>query len=299
MLSRPCLAEPPAESPSTRKSSRERRIPFRAVVQLAGQGGDAHYRFSAGLARLARRLARGGGVDDLLDDGAGVGRIFLQPFGQLVGHQAFQRLANLGTDQLVLGLARKFGIGQLDRHDRRQALAHVLAGEADFLALQDARLVGIIVEGAGQCRAEGREVGAAVPLRDVVGEHQDVFVIAVVPLQRDIDADVVALPVDGDRVREQRGLGTVKIFDEGGDPAFVEQLMFNPVGVARIDQDDPHARIEEGELAKAMLEPLEVELDDLERFGRWQEGDTGTFLPLRPTSTSASRRRACSCSGSR
>ena len=212
------------------------RILLGAVVQLAGQRGDAHHRLAAGLARLAGGLARRGGVDDLLDDRAGVGRIFLQPFGQLVGHQAFERLAHLGADQLVLGLAAELGVGQLDRDDRGQPLAHVLAGEVDLLALQDARLVGIIVERAGQRRAEGGEVSAAVALRDVVGEAEDVLVIAVVPLQRDIDADLVALAVDGNRIGEQRGLGAVEIFDERRDPALVEQLMLDPVGVAGIDQ---------------------------------------------------------------
>jgi hypothetical protein len=52
--------------------------------------------------------------------------------------------------------------------------------------------LGIIVERAGQRGAEGGEVRAAIALRDVVGEAQDVFVIAVVPFQRDIDADAVA-----------------------------------------------------------------------------------------------------------
>ena len=64
----------------------------------------------------------------------------------------------------------ELGIGQLDRDDRGQPLAHVLAGEAHLLALHHAGLLGIIVERAGQRRAEGGEMGAAVALRDVVGE---------------------------------------------------------------------------------------------------------------------------------
>ena len=120
----------------------------------------------------------------------------------LVGHQAFERLADLGADQLVLGLRAELGIGQLDRDDRGQPFAHVLAGQADLLALQHARLVGIIVERAGQRGAEGGEVGAAVALRDVVGEGEDVLVIAVVPFERDLDADVVALAAESRSGRE-------------------------------------------------------------------------------------------------
>ncbi len=121
-------------------------------------------------------------------------------------------------------------------------------------------------------------MGAAVALRDVVGEGQDVLVIAIVPLERDVDADVVALAGDGDRVGDQRRLGAVEIFDEGGDPALIIQLDFLALGVPRVGQDQPHARVEEGELAEAVLEPLEVEIGDLERVGRRQEGDAGAAL---------------------
>ena len=67
---------------------------------------------------------------------------------------------------------------------------------------------------------------AAVALRDVVGKAEDLLVIAVVPLQRDLDANVVALPRDRDRIRNQRRLGAVEIFHEGRDAALVMHLDF-------------------------------------------------------------------------
>ena len=141
-------------------------------------------------------------------------------------------------------------------------------------------LLGIIVDRAGQRRAERGHVRAAVALRDVVGERQDVLVIAVIPFERDVDADAVAHRRNGDRLGEQRRLGAVEIFDEGGDPALVIQLVLDPLLVPRIGEDQAHARVEEGELAVAMLEPLEVELGDLERLGARQEGDAGALLAL-------------------
>ena len=106
------------------------RIALLAIVQLARQRSDAHCGLSPGwLAGLACSLARRGSIDDLHDDRAGVGRVFLEPLGELVGHQAFKRLANLGAHQLVLGLRAELGIGQLDRNDRGQPLAHVLTGQ--------------------------------------------------------------------------------------------------------------------------------------------------------------------------
>jgi hypothetical protein len=103
-------------------------------------------------------------------------------------------------------------------------------------------------------------VGAAVALRDVVGEAEDLLVIAVVPLQRDVDADILALAGDGDRLGDERGLGAVEIADEARDPAFVEQLdllLSSWRASVRIRRTPG---IEEGELAKAVLELVEVEL---------------------------------------
>jgi hypothetical protein len=113
-------------------------------------------------------------------------------------------------------------------------------------------------------------VRAAVALRDVVGEAQHLFVIAVVPFQRDIDADVVAFAVNGDRRGNQRGFRLVEIFDERRDAPFVVKLDRLLFGVARIGEMQAYAGIEEGELTEAMLELGEIELDDLEsrRAGR-------------------------------
>ncbi len=104
----------------------------------------------------------------------------------------------------------------------------------------------------------------AVALRDVVGEGEDILVIRVVPLERDLDADVVALAGDRDRLRNQRGLGAVEPFDESRDSALVEQLDGLGLLVPGVGQDQADAGIEERELAEAVLEALEVELDVVE-----------------------------------
>src|SRR3546814_9052379 len=117
-------------------------------------------------------------------------------------------------------------------------------------------------------------VGAAVALRDVVRDAEDIFIIAVVPLERDLDADAVAFAADRDRIGQQRCLVAVEPFDEGRDAAFIEQVMHDMLGAARVNQLDADARIQEGELAIAVLELLEIELDDvLERLGRGLKGD--------------------------
>src|SRR6266487_6071427 len=58
-------------------------------------------------------------------------------------------------------------------------LAAVVAGQRDLFALGDG--IGIAVDLARQCAAKAREMGAAVALRNVVGEAQHILMIAVVP----------------------------------------------------------------------------------------------------------------------
>ena len=69
---------------------------FLTVGKLSGQRRNAHHRFAAGLARLTCGFAGCGRVNDLLDHGARMGRIFFKPLAHPVGHQAFQRLAHFG-----------------------------------------------------------------------------------------------------------------------------------------------------------------------------------------------------------
>ena len=254
-------------------------IAILAIGQLAGQRSDAHRALAAHFAGTACGLARGGGVDDLLDDRLGVVGVFLQPFAHLLAHQRFQGLADFGGNQLVLGLRSEFGIGQLDRNDRGQPFAHIFARERDLFLLHQSAGGRVIVERAGQRGAEGCEVRAAVALRDVVGEGEDVLVIAVVPLQRDVDPDPVLFRAHRDRFGDERLLVAVEIFDEGRDSAFVEQVVLQRFLVPVVAQFDAHAGIEESELAIAVLQLVEIELGHvLERVLAGLEGDARPLL---------------------
>ena len=115
------------------------------------------------------------------------------------------------------------------------------------------------------------EMRAAVALRDVVGEGQHVLVVAVVPPQRDLDDDAVALALDEDGPVDQRRLGAVEIAHEGLEAALVVELLALRLGVAQVGQDDAHAGIQEGELAQAVLDRRVVELDHGEGLGRRPE----------------------------
>ena len=103
-------------------------------------------------------------------------------------------------------------------------------------------------------------MGAAVALRNVVGERQDIFIIAVIPFKRDVDSNAVPLPVDGDRIGKQRCFRTVEIFDERGNPAFIIEFNLFLFGVAGIDKKNPDARIEKGKLAVTMFKFFKIKL---------------------------------------
>ncbi len=105
LRSRPCLAEPPALSPSTMKISDFAGSRSWQSASLPGSVRDVQHALAARqFARLARRLARGGRVHHLLDDAARFLRMRLEPVRDRVGRGRLHHRLHLGADQLVLGL---------------------------------------------------------------------------------------------------------------------------------------------------------------------------------------------------
>ena len=206
--------------------------------------------------------------------------MLLEPGIERVVDDALDHRAHLGGDELVLGLRGELRVRHLDRQHRGQALAAIVAGERDLLLARARRLLRIAGDLARQRAAEAREMRAAVALRDVVGEAEHVLVVAVVPPQRALDADAVALRLDHDRLRHQRRLVAVEIFHERLDAALVAHLLALLDRVALVGEHDGDAGIEERELAQAVLQRGEVELDH-------REG-------LRSTAGTSPRCRACS-----
>ena len=123
---------------------------------------------------------------------------------------------------------------------------------------------------------------AAIALRDVVGEAQDVFVIAVIPFQRDFNGNAIALPGNRNGIGKEWCLGAIQPFHKGGNPTFIIQLNFLLFGMARVDQEQANARVQKGEFAKAMLQLVKIKLGDLERVWAWQEGHARAALGPTP-----------------
>ena len=128
---------------------------------------------------------------------------------------------------------------------------------------------------------------SAVTLRDVVGETQRVLMETVGPGHGQLDRDVVAGRRQGDRV-VKRGPRTVQPVDEGGQPAIEEEFRNLAVGAALVGKLDSDAGIQEGQLAKTMLQRGEIEHRAGKGLVRGQEGDMRSgHLAGIPTSASA------------
>ena len=160
------------------------RILFLAVGELARQIADMSsadfLRVSSRARRAASRAAAASmHLETMLRASA---RVLLEPLPEPVVHDLLDHRPHLGGHQLVLGLGRELGIGHLAREHGGEPFAHVLAGDRDPVAFEEAvgRCIGL--DRACQRAAESGQMGAAVTLGNVVREAKRVLVVGVRPL---------------------------------------------------------------------------------------------------------------------
>ena len=114
------------------------RVGRLAVDELAGQARGAEQPL-AGAGHVARLAGGDAGLGRglrLADDLLALGGVPLEPVAEAVVQHALHEAAGLGVAELGLGLALELRLGDLDRHDGRQTLADVVAGDT-VLALAD------------------------------------------------------------------------------------------------------------------------------------------------------------------
>ena len=170
------------------------RVRRAAVGQLAGQAPDVGGALAAHqLARLAGGDPCLGRRDRLVHNGFRVGRVGLEPVASCSLQIFCTNDLTSVLPSLVLVCPSNCGSDDLHRDDRRQALADVVAGEVRVLLLEQLLVLGVLVDHAGQRRAEALLVGAALMGVDGVGEGVYRLRIARVPLHRDLDLVAVAL----------------------------------------------------------------------------------------------------------
>src|SRR5215210_5034587 len=247
--SRPCLAEPPAESPSTTNSSVSDGSRTEQSASLRGRHG-------------------------LGDDGLGLGRVLLEELRERAVDDVLHEAGHARVAELGLGLALELRVLELHGDDGGQALAHVLARERVVLLAQEALVAGVAVERARQRGAEARQVRAALVRVDVVGEREDRLLVGGVPLHRDLHRALVAVGLEEDDLLLDGLLVLVEVADEVLDAALVVEVGAGALG-ALVDDRDAQAAGEERRLAKALLERGELEVERLEDLRVRQERDGG------------------------
>ena len=254
LRSRPCLAEPPAESPSTTNSSASAGSRTEQSASLPGSVEFSSADLRGQVARLAGGLAGAGGLHRLVDDLAGLGRVLLEELAEAAVDGGLHEALDRRVAELGLGLALELGVLDLHRDDRREALAHVLALEVVVLLLQQALLARVGVERARERGAEARQVRAALVRVDVVGEREQRLLVGGVPLHRDLDLADVARVLEVDDLlvdRVARAL-RVEVVHEVDDAAVVLEAL--EALAALVVEVDLQALGEERHLAEALLE---------------------------------------------
>ena len=101
-------------------------------------------------------------------------------------------------------------------------------------------------------------MSTAVTLRNVVGKAVDVFLEAIVPLQRHFDANTVFFSGEVEDIRVDRRFVLVQIFNERLDAAFIVEVVF--FTVALVAQTNGNAGVEERQLTQTFRQNFIFEL---------------------------------------
>src|SRR2546426_226230 len=168
------------------------------------------------------------------------------------GRMAWKLRSRPRFAELGLGLPLELRVLHLHVEDAGQTLADVVPREGELLLLEEAVLLGPLVDGARQRGLEAGEVGATLVGIDVVDERERVLVVALVVLDRPLHLDTLARCLEHDRFRMERLAVAEQPLHELGEPTLVEEGLRSLLALALVLQRDRQALVEEGELPQAI-----------------------------------------------
>ena len=199
--------------------------------------------------------------------------------GQACGNDIIHNALDFQISKLRLGLPFELGIGHLHGNNAGKPFADVVAGKIVLVIFQNIILAGVVIEHAGQRRAETGEVHAAFDGIDVIDEGVHVFAVALLVLHGDVYDDLVLLAFKRDDGGIHQVFAFVQELHEFGDAAGVVEFFLMGGAVAQVRQGDGEAFIQESQLAHADLQGIEIEIHAFfENFNIRLEGDRGTGL---------------------
>src|SRR5690606_37656061 len=124
----------------------------------------------------------------------------------------------------------------------------------------------VLVQDARHGRAQARQVGAAVTLRNIVGEAQHGLGVAVVPLHGDVHAHGGVthrgLGADRKHIGVKHRFAAIDVLDKTLDAPQEGEVFF--LALALVDEADLDAVVEERQLAQTLGKNVVMELDVLE-----------------------------------
>src|SRR5881397_3659107 len=198
--SRPSFAEPPADAPSTRNSSRYwgSRSEHSASFAASPSSSTPFLRVSSRALRAASR--------------AWAARTHLSAILRAVVGSSSKASGSLSLTTCWTSPLMSL-LPSLD----------VVARDAALEVLQEVVALRVARDRAGQRRPEAGEVRAALARVDVVGEREHALLIAIVVLQRHLDFDVALAALEEQHLWVHRGLVLVQVLDELDDAALVQE----------------------------------------------------------------------------
>ena len=232
-----------------------------AIDQLAGQAGPGQGALPGGLAGLAGSLASQRRLHGLADDALRVGGVLLEEVSEHLVDRGLDERAHLAVAELRLRLTLELRLRDLDRNDRSEALADVLALRRRVVRPQQVALARVVVEGARQGRAEARQVRAALDRVDVVHERERRLAVGVGVLERDLKDQTLlhVFLLEIHRRRVQRRLALVEVLGELANAVVEAERLRRTAALVR--DRDGQAGIEVRQLAHAVGENVVVEID--------------------------------------
>ena len=176
-------------------------IPCGAVGQLTGKARTrqhclALHKFPC----VAGSVAGSGSQHNLVHNSLGILRVLLKVVGQSLRDGLVHSGSNLVITEFGFGLALKLRLGNLHRHNSREALAEVVARDVELNLRKHTILLGIFFHRAGESPTETGQVGTTLDGVDVVHIGVHVLREAVVVLHSHLHGGTVFLGVDVDNV---------------------------------------------------------------------------------------------------
>ncbi len=223
--SRPCLADPPAESPSTMYSSQSAGSRSWQSASLPGSELPS----SAPLRRTRSRALRAASRARAASIALPMTRLATAGFSSRKAPSLSLTIASTMPltsvlPSLVLVWPSNCGCGILTLMTAVRPSRISSPRDALLEVLREIVLGGVGVDRPRQRGLEPRQMRAAFVRVDVVGEGVNRFAIAVVPLQRDFGVDALALAAHVDRLLVDQRLVRVQVRDERDDAAFVVKI---------------------------------------------------------------------------